>query len=66
MGEEGGEGEAEPVAARGVEGVETSAAVGARVAEEEEAEGGGVASSTGEELFTIPPMDDTADMAGLQ
>jgi len=39
IGEEVGEGEAEPGAARGVEGVEASAAVGARVAEEEEAQG---------------------------
>jgi hypothetical protein len=34
------EGEAEPGAARGVEGVEAATAVGARVPEEEEAQGG--------------------------
>uniref|UniRef100_A0A0A9GM28 Uncharacterized protein n=1 Tax=Arundo donax TaxID=35708 RepID=A0A0A9GM28_ARUDO len=40
VGEEVGEGEAEPVAALGIEGVEAAAAIGARVAEEEEAQGG--------------------------
>ena len=40
VGEEVGEGEAEPGAARGVEGVEAAAAVGTRVAEEEEAQAG--------------------------
>lgn len=40
VGEEVCEGEAEPGAARGVEGVEAAAAVGARVAEEEKAQGG--------------------------
>ena len=61
VGEEVGEGEAEPVAARGVEGVEASAAFGARVAEEEEAQGGEQREELGGEGVVEEARDGAAD-----
>jgi hypothetical protein len=61
VGEEVGEGEAEPAAAVGVEGVEAAGGVGARVAEEEEAQGGEQREEVGGEGVVEEARDGAAD-----